>query len=70
MKEKVQEALAKIRTKISNADVALVDVNDGIVKVKLLMSSCGAPMTFDLLHESVEDMLKAEIPEIKEVVSV
>ena len=70
MKERVQEALVKIRTMISNADVALVDVNDGIVKVELLMSSCGAPMTFDLLQESVEDLLKAEIPEIKEVIAV
>ena len=70
MKEKVKDALTRIRPKLSTADVQLVDVENGIVKLKLLLPSCAAPMSKSLLHETVEDLLMDELPEIKEIVVV
>ena len=71
-KDKVSEALAKIRPalKADGGDVELVDVTDGIVKVKLT-GSCGhCPMSTMTLKMGIEGILKQRIPEVKEVVAV
>ena len=70
MIERVKQALEKVRPYLSGADVALMDVKDGVVKIKLLLSSCGGTMSDDMLLEIVEDILMAELPEIKEVKAV
>ena len=73
MKEKVQNALDKIRPNLQadGGDVELVDVNDtGVVKVKLTGACRGCPMSQMTLKMGIEKFLKQEVPEIKEVVSV
>jgi Fe-S cluster biogenesis protein NfuA len=73
MKEKVRKALENVRPslKADGGDVELVDVSeDGIVKVKLLGACCGCPMSQMTLKKGIEEYLKKEIPEVKEVVSV
>jgi Fe-S cluster biogenesis protein NfuA len=72
MKEKVQEVLNKIRPNLQadGGDVELVDVIDGVVKVKLT-GACGmCPMSTMTLKMGIERTLKEQIPEIKEVKSV
>lgn len=73
MKEKVQNALDKIRPNLQadGGDVELVDVNDsGVVKVKLTGACRGCPMSQMTLKMGIEKFLKQEVPEVKEVVSV
>lgn len=71
MREKVQEALDKIRPALQRdgGDVELVEVtDDGIVKVKLTGACGGCPMSTMTLKQGIERTIKQAIPEIKEVV--
>ncbi len=72
MREKVEKALEKIRGFLQQdgGDIELVDVVDGVVKVKL-KGACGCcPMSQMTLKNGVERALKEEIPEIVSVESV
>jgi Fe-S cluster biogenesis protein NfuA len=66
MKEKVQEAIDKIRPMLQRdgGDVELVDVRDGIVTVRLKGACAGCPMSQMTLKNGIEKFLKKEIPEI------
>ncbi len=71
-KEQVEDVLAKVRPMLQRdgGDVELVEVEDGIVKVKLTGACGGCPMATLTLKRGIEAKLKEEIPEVKEVVSV
>jgi len=72
MKEKVEMALAKIRPALQaeGGNIELVDVIDGVVRVKLT-GACGAcPMSQMTLKTGVEKALKKEVPEVNRVESV
>ncbi|MFA5182254.1 MAG: NifU family protein [Syntrophales bacterium] len=72
MKEKVQNAIDKIRPNLQadGGDVQLIDVTeDGIVKVKLVGACHGCPMAQMTLKNGIERFLKKEIPEVREVIS-
>jgi Fe-S cluster biogenesis protein NfuA len=72
MREKVEEVLNKIRPALmaDGGDVELVNVDDGVVSVRLTGAcGCCAMSTMTLKH-GVERMLKSELPEVKEVVAV
>jgi Fe-S cluster biogenesis protein NfuA len=71
MKEKVEQVISKIRPMLQRdgGDIQLVDVTDGIVKVKLTGACGSCPMSMMTLKMGVENALKKEIPEVKEVVS-
>ncbi|MDM8551849.1 NifU family protein [Desulfobacterales bacterium HSG2] len=71
MKEKVQEALNKVRPQLQadGGDVELVEVEDGIVKVRLQGACAGCPMSQMTLKNGIERFLKQEIPEVKSVES-
>jgi len=73
MREKVEEALNKIRgmLMLEGGNVELVEVSeDGIVKVRLTGACSGCPMSSMTLKMGIERILKQEIPEIKEVIAV
>lgn len=72
MKEKVQKVLDKIRPSLQadGGDVELIDVQDGVVKVRLQGACAGCPMSQMTLKNGIERLLKQEIPEIKVVESV
>ena len=72
MKERVEEVLNKIRPALvaDGGDVLLVDVEEGVVKVKLTGACAGCPMSQMTLKMGIEKFLKKEIPEVKEVVAV
>ncbi len=72
MREKVEEALNKIRPVLvrDGGNVELVEVSDGTVKVKLTGACAGCPMSTMTLKMGIEKILKEEVPEVKEVVAV
>jgi Fe-S cluster biogenesis protein NfuA len=73
MREKVEKVLDKIRPSLQadGGNVELVEVTeDGIVKVKLTGACYGCPMATMTLKNGIEQVLKKEVPEIKEVEAV
>jgi Fe-S cluster biogenesis protein NfuA len=73
MKDKVQKAIDLIRPGLQadGGDVELIDVSpDGVVKVKLTGACQGCPMSQMTLKMGIEKVIKSQIPEIKEVISV
>jgi len=69
MKEQIEEALKNIRPALQadGGDIELVDVQDGVVKVRL-RGACGTcPSALMTLKYGVEERLKEEIPEVKSV---
>lgn len=71
MHDKVEAVLAMIRPSLvaDGGDVELIDVNDGVVKLKLTGACAGCPMSTLTLKNGIERILKQEIPEIKEVIA-
>jgi Fe-S cluster biogenesis protein NfuA len=73
MKEKIEAALNKIRPMLmaDGGNVELIEAtSEGTVKVRLTGACGGCPMSQMTLKQGVERVLKAEVPEVKEVVSV
>ncbi|OIP27695.1 MAG: hypothetical protein COW22_00800 [Chloroflexi bacterium CG15_BIG_FIL_POST_REV_8_21_14_020_46_15] len=72
MREKVEAALKKIRPALQadGGDVELVDVSDGVVKLRLRGACAGCPMATMTLQHGIERVLKEQVPEIKEVVAI
>ena len=72
MKEKVEKSLDKVRPALmgDGGNVELIEVEDGVVKVKLTGACSGCPMSQMTLKLGIERHLKKEIPEIMEVVAV
>lgn len=69
----VEEKLERVRPMLQRdgGDVKLVDVTeDGIVKVQLQGACNGCPGATMTLKNLIEQFLKQEIPEVKEVVGV
>ena len=73
LKERVNKSLETIRPYLvsDGGNITLIDVtDDGIVKVRL-EGACGScPFSLMTLKNGVEQTLKKDIPEIKEVISV
>ena len=72
MKEKVEAALAQVRPALQadGGDVELVDVNEGVVSLKLKGACAGCPMATMTLRNGIERILKEQVPEVKEVIAV
>jgi Fe-S cluster biogenesis protein NfuA len=73
LKEKVQRAIDLVRPSLQadGGDVELVDVSpEGVVKVKLTGACHGCPMSQMTLKMGIEKIIKQQVPEIKEVVSI
>ncbi|RBW71294.1 NifU family protein [Bacillus taeanensis] len=72
MHEQVQEVLEKLRPFLlrDGGDVELVDIEDGIVKVRL-MGACGScPSSTITLKAGIERALLEEVPGVKEIEQV
>ncbi|MGB9629738.1 MAG: NifU family protein [Thermodesulfobacteriota bacterium] len=72
MRENVERALDKIRPALQadGGDIELVDVVDGVVKVKLTGACGGCPMSQMTLKMGVERILKQQVPEVKSVETI
>jgi Fe-S cluster biogenesis protein NfuA len=70
--DKVKEVLDEIRPSLraDGGDVELVEVEDGIVKVRLKGACSGCPMSTMTLKLGIESQIKQKLPEIKEVISL
>lgn len=73
MREKVEKIInEEIRPFLENdgGSIELIDVSDGVVKVKLAGACGSCPMSQLTLKQGVEARLKAKVSGIKEVVAV
>jgi Fe-S cluster biogenesis protein NfuA len=72
MQKQVEEVLDKLRPFLlrDGGDVELVDIEDGIVKVRL-MGACGScPSSTITLKAGIERALLEEVPGVKELEQV
>jgi Fe-S cluster biogenesis protein NfuA len=69
MRKKVEDAIKTIRPALQadGGDIELVDVTDGVVKVKLKGACSGCPHAAMTLKDGVERVIKREVPEIVRV---
>lgn len=72
MKEKVKKALDQIRPalKADGGDIVLVDVEDNVVKVRLIGACSGCAMSQMTLKQGIEQHLKKAVPEVLSVEAV
>ena len=72
MREKVEAALEKIRPALQadGGDVQLMDVNEGVVSLRLTGACGGCPMATMTLRQGIERVLREEVPEVKDVVAI
>jgi len=72
MKQRVIEALERVRPALQadGGDVELVEVNDGVVSVRLTGACGSCPMSTMTLKMGIEKTLKEAIPEVVSVVQV
>ena len=72
MKEQVEKVLEQIRPflRADGGDVELVEVNEGVVKVRLQGACSGCQMSLITLKDGIERILKRELPQVKEVLAV
>jgi Fe-S cluster biogenesis protein NfuA len=72
MREKVEETIDKIRPMLQRdgGDVELVEIEDGVVKVRLQGACAGCPMSQMTLKNGIEKILKQEVPEVVSVENV
>lgn len=73
VRERVEAALERIRpaVQMDGGDVQLVDVSeDGVVTVQLMGACGGCPMSMLTLKAGIERIIKAQVPEVTEIVAV
>ncbi len=73
IRERVESALERIRpaVQMDGGDVQLVDVTeDGVVTVQMMGACGGCPMSMLTLKAGIERIIKAQVPEVTEIVAV
>ncbi len=72
MKKKVAAILDLVRPALQadGGDVELIDVTNGVVKVRLQGACAGCPMSQMTLKNGIERILKEKIPAVKSVEGV
>jgi len=72
MREKVEATLKSIRPALQadGGDVELVNVENGVVTVRLVGACGSCPMSTMTLRMGVERLLKKEVPEMTKLVAV
>lgn len=68
--DKVERAMDKIRPALGVNIVELVEVSDGVARIQVIPSSCSAGIPEETVIVLLEEQIKDELPEIKEVVAV
>ena len=72
VKDRVGKALEQLRPQLQadGGDIELVEVKNGVAKVKMKGACAGCPMSTMTLRLGVERFLKKQIPEIARVEAV
>jgi len=72
MIDEIKNAISEIRPNLQadGGDIELVDVTEGVVKVRLKGACAGCPMSQMTLTNFVEQRLKERVPSINKVEAV
>ena len=72
LKEKVEAAIEDVRKflQAEGGDCEIVEVVDGVVKVRLQGACRGCPFSAITLKMRIEAIIKERVPEVKEVEAV
>jgi len=72
MRERVEQVINRIRpaVQMDGGDIELVDITDGIVKLRLVGSCHGCPSSMMTLKAGIERAIQAEVPEVKGVEAI
>jgi len=71
--KKIEASIEEVRPYLQadGGDITLIEVTkDYVVKVKLLGACGSCPFSIQTLKLGVEDKLKRDVPEVKEVVAI
>ena len=71
-RERIERIIERIRPAIQadGGDVEFVDLEDGVVQLRLMGACVGCPMSTMTLQAGIERMIRQEVPHIKGVMSV
>ncbi len=72
MKERVEKVINRIRpaVQMDGGDIELIEVVDGMVKLRLVGACSGCPSSMMTLKMGIERAIRAEVPEITGVEAV
>ncbi len=72
MKDRVEKVINRIRpaVQMDGGDIQLVDVVDGVVRVRLVGACVGCPSSMMTLKMGIERAIRAEVPEVVSVEAV
>lgn len=72
IKEKIEHALEEIRPLLAMhaGNIELVDVSGGVVKVRLLGTCHGCPLSQLTLKSGVEELLRERVPGVETVEAI
>ena len=72
MEDEIRAVLEEIRPNLQadGGDVELVEVEDGVVRLRLTGACGSCPMASMTLKIGIEEVLKERVPEVSAVVSV
>ncbi len=72
MRERVEQVINRIRpaVQMDGGDIELVDIVDGVVRLRLVGSCHGCPSSMMTLKAGIERAIRSEVPEITSVEAV
>ena len=72
MRARVEQVINRIRpaVQMDGGDIELIDVIDGLVKLRLVGSCSGCPSSTMTLKMGIERAIRAEVPEITGVEAI
>ena len=72
MRERVEAVINRIRpaVQMDGGDIELVDIVDGVVRLRLVGSCHGCPSSMMTLKAGIERAIRSEVPEITSVEAV
>jgi Fe-S cluster biogenesis protein NfuA len=72
MRDRVERVINRIRpaVQMDGGDIELIDVVDGLVKLRLVGSCSGCPSSTMTLQMGIERAIRAEVPEITGVEAI
>ena len=79
MRDEVEKAIDKIGPTLGTNIVEVVDVSDGVVKIRVIPSGCSAGnreiptmyrMPVEMAFSLVEEQIQEDVPEVKKVIAV
>ena len=66
MRDRVEKVINRIRpaVQMDGGDIELVDIENGVVKLRLVGSCAGCPSSMMTLKMGIERAIRTEVPEI------